>query len=91
MPILCQQPLQQGEVLQCFHNIGVLTVESHSRGKMKVRKVMKDMFLKQRQDSSRNIVPEQLIQWSPVKFKLDGIASFVIKGIEARDERKIKS
>ena len=49
------------------------------------------MFLKQRQDSSRNIVPEQLIQWSPVKLKLDDIASFVIKGIEARDERKIKS
>ena len=48
------------------------------------------MFLKQRQDSSRNIVPEQLIQWSPVKLKLDGIASFVIKGIEARDERKIE-
>ena len=49
------------------------------------------MFLKQRQDSSRNILPEQLIQWSPVKLKLDSIASFVIKGIEARDERKIKS
>ena len=36
-------------------------------------------------------MPEQLIQWSPVKLKLDGIASFVIKGIEARYERKIKS
>ena len=36
-------------------------------------------------------MPEQLIQWSPVKLKLDGIAAFVIKGIEARDMRKIKS
>ena len=36
-------------------------------------------------------MPEQLIQWSPVKLKLDGIGSFVIKGIEARYERKIKS
>ena len=36
-------------------------------------------------------MPEQLIQWSPVKLKLDGIASFVIKGIEARDKRKTKS
>ena len=58
---------------------------------MEGQKGFQDMFLKQRQDSSRNIVPEQLIQWSPVKLKLDGIASFVIKGIEARDERKIKS
>ena len=49
------------------------------------------MILKQRQNSSRNIVPEQPIQWSPVKLKLDGIASFVINGIEARDERNIKS
>ena len=49
------------------------------------------MFLKQRQNSSRNIVPEQLIQWSPVKLKLYDIASFVIQGIEARDKRKIKS
>ena len=40
------------------------------------------MFLKQRQDYSRNIVPEQLIQWSPVKLKLDGIASFVSKGLK---------
>ena len=36
-------------------------------------------------------MPEQLIQLSPVKLKLEGIASFVIKGIEARDKRKIKS
>ena len=36
-------------------------------------------------------MPEQLIPWSHVKLKLDGIASFVIKGIEARDNRKIKS
>ena len=55
------------------------------------QKGFQDMFLKQWQNSSRNIVPEQLIQWSPVKLKLDGIASFVIKGIEARDKRKIKS
>ena len=44
------------------------------------------MFLKQRQDSSRNIVPEQLIQWSPVKLKLDGIASFVTKRREEDQE-----
>ena len=25
-------------------------------------------------------MPEQLIQWSPVKLKLDGSASFVIQG-----------
>ena len=49
------------------------------------------MFLKQRQNSSGNIVSEQLIQWSSAKLKLDGIASFVIKGIKARDKRKIKS
>ena len=36
-------------------------------------------------------MPDQLIQWSPVKLKLEGIASFVIKGIEVRDRRKIKS
>ena len=83
MPVLCQQPVQQGEVLQCFHNFGVLTVERHSRGKMKV------MFLKQ--NYSRNIVPEQLIQWSPMKLKLYGIGSFVIEGIDARYVRKIKS
>ena len=60
MPVLCKQPVLQGEVLQCFHNLltGVLTVERDSRGKMKV------MFFKQRQNYSRNIVPEQLIQWS---------------------------
>ena len=46
------------------------------------------MFLKQSQTSLRNIVPEQLIQWSHVTWKLDGIASFVIDGIEARGERK---
>ena len=46
------------------------------------------MFLKQIQTSLRNIVPEQLIQWSHVTWKLDGIASFVINGIEARGERK---
>ena len=46
------------------------------------------MFLKQSQTSLRNIVPEQLIQWSHVTWKLDGIASFVINGIEARGERK---
>ena len=46
------------------------------------------MFLKQSQTSLRNIVPEQLIQWSHVTWKLDGIASFVIDGIEARSERK---
>ena len=35
-------------------------------------------------------MPEQLIQWSPVKLKLDGIASFVIKGTEqARDKRQL--
>ena len=49
------------------------------------------MFLNQKQNSSRNIVPEQLIQWSPVKLKQDDIGSFVIKGIEARYDRKIKS
>ena len=95
MPVLWQQPLQQGEVLQCFHNIGVLTVERRSRWKMNVRNVFKIqctcMFLKQWQNSSRHIVPEQLIQWSPVKLKLYGIAPFVIKGIEARDKRNIKS
>ena len=32
---------KSNEVLQCFHNIGVLTVERHSRGKSKVRKVFK--------------------------------------------------
>ena len=46
------------------------------------------MFLKQRQTSLRNIVLEQLIQWSHMTWKLDGIASFVINGIEARGERK---
>ena len=46
------------------------------------------MFLKQIQTSLRNIVREQLIQWSHVTWKLDGIASFVIDGIEARGERK---
>ena len=46
------------------------------------------MFLKQSQTSLRNIVPEQLIQWSHVTWKLDGIASFVNNGIEARGERK---
>ena len=46
------------------------------------------MFLKQSQTSLRNIVPEQLIQWSHVTWQLDGIASFVINGIEARGERK---
>ena len=49
------------------------------------------MFLKQSQTSLRNIVPEQLIQWSHVTWKLDSIASFVINGIEARDERKTNS
>ena len=53
--------------------------------------VLQDMFLKQSQTSLRNIVPEQLIQWSYVTLKLDGNASFVIKGIEARGERKTKS
>ena len=43
------------------------------------------MLLKQSQTSLRNIVPEQ---WSHVAWKLDGIASFVINGIEARGERK---
>ena len=46
------------------------------------------MFLKQSQTSLRNIVPEQLLQWSHVTWKLDDIASFVINGIEARGERK---
>ena len=49
------------------------------------------MFLKQSQTSLRNIVPEQLIQWSHVTWKLDGIsyiASFVINGIEVRGEWK---
>ena len=86
MPVLWP-PLQHGEVLQCVHNIGVLTVERHSR----VKKGFQDMFLKQRQNSSRNIVSEQLIQWSSAKLKLDGIASFVIQGIEAIFKRKIKS
>ena len=48
--------------------------------------VLQYMFL----TSLRNIVPEQLIQWSYVTLKLDGIASFVIKGIEARGKRKTK-
>ena len=59
-------------------------------GKMKV-KVVQDMFLKQSQTSLRNIVPEQLIQWSHVIRKLDGIASFVINGIEAMGEIKTNS
>ena len=42
--------------------------------------VLQDMFLKQSQTSLRNIMPEQLIQWSYVTLKLDGIASFLIKG-----------
>ena len=41
--------------------------------------------------SLRNIVPEQLIQWSYVTLKLDGVASFVIKGIEARGKRNTTS
>ena len=36
---------KSNEVLQCFHNIGVLTVERHSCGKSKVRG-FQDMFLK---------------------------------------------
>ena len=37
MAVLCQQPAHHYEVLQWFHNIEVLAVERHSRGKMKVR------------------------------------------------------
>ena len=37
MAVLCQQPAHRDEVLQWFHNIEVLAVERHSRGKMKVR------------------------------------------------------
>ena len=55
------------------------------------QKVIQDIFLKQSQTSSRNIVPKQLIQWSHVTLKLDGIASVVIKGINARGERNTKS
>ena len=57
---------------------------------MKV-KVFQDMFLKQSQISLRNIVPEQLIQWSHVIWKLDDIASFVINGIETMGEIKTNS
>ena len=46
------------------------------------------MFLKQRQTSLRSIVPEQRIQWSHVTWTLDGIASFVINGIEETGGRK---
>ena len=53
--------------------------------------VLHDMFLKQSQTFLRNIVPEQLIQWSYVTLKLNDIASFVIKRIKARGERKTKS
>ena len=49
--------------------------------------VLQYMFLA----SLQNIVPEQLIQWSYVTLQLDDIASFVIKGIEARGARKTKS
>ena len=52
MHVLCHQPAQHDEVLQCFHHIGVLTVERHSRGgKMMVRKFFRDMFLKPNQNS----------------------------------------
>ena len=37
MAVLCQQPTHHDEVLQWFHNIELLTVARHSRGKMKVR------------------------------------------------------
>ena len=55
MAVLCQQPAHHDEVLQWFHDIEILAVESR------------------------------------VILKLDGIASFIIKGIEASDERKTNS
>ena len=41
MPVLRQQAVQHDEVVHCFHNIGVLAVERHYRGKMKVRNLFK--------------------------------------------------
>ena len=49
------------------------------------------MSLKQSHTSLRNIVSEHLIQWSRLILKINSIASFIIKGIEASDERKTKS
>ena len=86
MAVLCKQPAHHDEVLQWFHNIEVLAVERHSRGKMKVRSYSiyvletKPYFF----DTSFN-------RESRVILKLDGIVSFITKGIEASDERKTKS
>ena len=77
-----------------FSNVSttvLLAVERHPHGKMRVRKFFKICLLKQNKTYLRNIVPEQLIQLNHVTLQLDGIASFVIKGIEARSERKANS
>ena len=53
--------------------------------------VLQDMFLKQSQTSLRNIVQNNSFNGIMWHKKLDDIASFVIKGIEARGERKTNS